>query len=482
MLVFLFSLVALAIPRLRCTDIPSLHSSPHPLSRTYSPELFALRQVKWEELQENGVQKSSTLEIGDGWILYSAVEGFELAFFIQERLWPDALVHTQENVLYIEARDGRWTAKKTNGGLLFAKDGQEPEDFPDFWGEMIAGCQLYLESVNLPYMQGTSKEGVMLAFFHDDPKVQIRVPREGDMPKLFRKKALKKWSALKTERKPTMTAAFGEEPLSVLEDPLFVLPESIAQKDIREIDKKLHIGAGVQLAVFEEDAVFSIPLQGWFGCPLPRWQIEWGLRKYEKLAPHRRKIPIQNGEWFVEAERGRIVVASSVALLDDALTDEGVEWFSNTKRETHFLAKLNIPESLLMFIGPLDSVSFILAAQDEFWELDFHATTQSKAKPNQLFLTYFSTLQKWKKANNVAIPYEVDRFLREASLAQHLKKNFEYDEGAEYPYPIEFFSFYRTEGANIIVKDLDGVFWYRNPKAGTQICSNDVTSPCKSVN
>jgi len=442
-----------------------------------------LRRVKWDAFKAAGLEATSSLEIGDGWMYYSAANRLDVAILVGEHIWPEAQVQKTDNEIVFEATAGRWIATiDASGGLLIAKENHQPETFPAFWGDGIEGCQLYMSSVNLPYMKGVSDEGVMLAFFHTDSTVHIRIPRSGKLPKLFRKRSLKKWKSLSSLQQPSMAAAFGEEPLSVLDTSLFVLPKDIKKQDIQDLDKKLHMGTGVQVATLGNDVVVSVPLQGWFGCPLARWQIEWGLRKFEQVAKHRRKVFLQEKEWFVEAQRGRIVAASSQAVLDEVLNQKGTPWFADVEGEPHFLATINIPQSMMMFVGPLDSVSFTLAGEETYWDLNFFASTKSKAKPNQLFLTYFATLQQWEKPSKVSVPPAVDLFLKAAAQAQRNQLDFVLDPSLEYPFPAAFFSSYKKQGQTIFLEDVEGNTWFRNPQEGTQICTEGVTSSCQPVN
>jgi hypothetical protein len=340
-----------------------------------------------------------------------------------------------------------------------------------------------MKSLNLPYLSAAPKEGVMLSFDHERSDVHIRVPREGEMPKNFGKKPLGKWIPMTSSDVPSVSLALGEEPISLMDSGLFRIPKEVSLPELQKLDKKIHIGNGSQMAVFGDEIALSIPLKGWFGCPLPRWQIKWGLRAGEKIAPHRRLIQQDGSSWYIEAQKGRMVIASTEERLNDVLEVGTTSWFSSGEEyeDNHFLARINIPTSMYMFVGPLEYVELTLAAQEEYWEIQFVPYTQSKAKPHQLFLTYFSTLQQWKKKEHTTVPKEVGRFLVHASIQRSIGNVFSIATQTEEEFLDLYFNHFWYEDERVFLEDEERNIWVYDPEEGVRLCVDDVTKGCESV-
>ena len=471
MFILYWSLCCFAQVLVRCSDLPLLHARPSPLSKVYAPQLYALRSVKWEQFAQVGLNEDSSLEIGDKWFYWSSASSLELVSFVQPYLWPDAFVADLGDQIVLDTKEGRWIARLEGEGLLLAHVTANRETAPEFWESVENGCQVYMKSVNLPYVQIEPNQGVMLSFSHSDENVHIVFPRDGEVPTFFQKKSLGSWVSQKSTIKPTLAIALGEEPISLLAAGLFTLPANISLTQLKALDTKLHIGSGTQLAVFQDDFLATVPLLGWFGCPLPRWQIEWGLRKGKKIGPHRRKM-IQDGRTlFVEAKKGGVRISSVESFLD--IEDDGESWFSIPKenQETHFLARINIPPSLHMFVGPLEYVDLSLFAQRHTWSFVISSGTKSKALPHQLFLTYFATLQKWEKKDELSVSKDIVLALTKTAHEAHFGY-FPNDVSKEEHSSLGVWK----EGEQFFLEDTEGEIWMYDATSGIIKSTEHVTN------
>lgn len=471
MIAWLMSLSVYAQPQARCTDLPKLYTKEFksPLSKVYNSTLYALRSVPWEDFQKSGLQEDSVLEVGSDWLYWSSATSLDLVHLVQPKLWPDAEVVDQGDAIILETRTGRWKGQlEADGGLLLSKVNAQRELFPAFWSTNDSGCSVSMDSVQLPFIHVSPEEGVELSFGHERDTVQIAFPNETEIPKLFKKRPLGEWEPLKTTQTPSIVFAAGEEPLSILDAELLSIPK--IRDQIQKFDKKLHFSPGTQVGIFGDDGIVSVPLQGWFGCPLPRWQIEWGLRSGEKIAPHRFKVRKDGAFLYVHALKGRIVAAGTEALLDDALSQEGTPWFSSPEayESEHILARLNIPPSMYMFVGPLEYVELSLSIEESNWNIDFAPFTQSKVRPHQLFLTYFATLQKWKKSKKESIPPEVEQTLKRTATFSYTGEKSEHNH-------------VWIEKERVFMEDESQQIWLYDPTVGILLCDKEMTEQCGSV-
>ena len=474
MIFWLLGTVLFAKPLAECRDLPTLYTKEYksPLSKVYNPMLYAMRNISWDDLAKAGLHTDSTMEIGSDWLYWSHVSSLSFVQFIYPYLWPDAEVIHMGNHYVLETDTGRWKGVMNGKGLYLTKINAEREALPEFWPDNQAGCTIHMDSVQLPFIRVSSTNGVALSFQHTKPTVSIAFLKDKEEPLLFRKRPLGVWTSLQTTKIPTFALALGEEPLSLVDMDILNLPEGTSLDEVRTLDKKLHLSPGTQVAAFGDDIVASIPLQGWFGCPLPRWQISWGLRSGEKISKHRRKIIQDERIWYAHAQKGRVVLSSNQELLDDILTNTGTEWFSNPKRgqEEHVLARLNIPRSLYMFVGPLEHVELSLSAKESSRVFEFFPFTQSKARPHQLFLTYFATLQTWDKKKRRSIPRDVEETLKKMASYTHLGEEIPSEQSNVW-----------TEETRVFMEDSVQQIWFYDPLTGIGQCDNEMTEGCESV-
>ena len=473
MIVWLMSLSVLAQPQARCTDLPKLYTKEYksPLSKVYNPTLYALRNITWEDWEHVGVQQDSVLEVGSDWVYWSHANSLDLVPFVQSHLWPNAELVDRDEHYLLETNSGRWMGKRKGKGIIIAKVNAQRESFPEHWTENSSGCSISMASVQLPFIYVSPEEGVELSFTHEQDTVRVAFPNTAPVPPLFKKRPLGKWEPIKTTQVPSIAFAAGEEPLSILDADILSIPK--IRDQVKKLDKKLHFSPGAQVGMFGDDGIMSIPLQGWFGCPLPRWQIEWGLRSGEKVAPHRFKM-IQDGDLlYVHAQKGHVLVSATEELLDQALKSEGIPWFSEPSKyeSEHILARINIPSSMYMFVGPLEYVELSLSIQELNWNIEFVPFTQSKVRPHQLFLTYFSTLQKWEKIQRVSIPKNLEQILKRVATFSYTgeKIDTERNKGVW------------IEGEDVFLEDENQQIWVYNPILGIHLCDKDMTKDCGAV-
>lgn len=473
MIVWLMNLLAFAQPQARCTDLPRLYTKGYksPLSKVYNPTLYALRNIPWSDWETAGVQKDSVLEVGSDWIYWSHVSSLDVVEFVQSYLWPNAVLIDRGDQYVMETNSGRWMGKRFEKGLLIAKINARREAFPDYWARNASGCSVSMTSVQLPFVHVEPPKGVELSFAHEREIARVVFPNSSPVPRLFKRKSLGKWTPIKTIQIPSVALVAGEEPISILDAEILSLPKLPDQ--VQQLDKKLHLSPGTQVGLFGDDAVFSAPLQGWFGCPLPRWQIEWGLRSGEKIAPHRFQFTQDGEALFVEAQRGRVVASSSNELLNDVLSMEGTSWFSSPSdyESEHILARINIPPSMYMFVGPLEYVELSLSIQDSNWNIEFIPFTQSKVRAHQLFLTYFATLQKWDNTKKESIPPSVEQTLKRVAAFAYTGERMdpETNKGVW------------LEEDRVFLEDEDQRVWVYDPLFGIRSCDKDMTESCGSV-
>ena len=212
MIAWLMSFSVFAQPQARCTDLSKLHTKEYksPLSKVYNPTLYALRTIKWENLEKAGLQKDSALEVGNNWLFWSHATSLELVHLVQPKLWPNAEVVEHEEEVILETRTGRWKGRLKDGGVLLSKINAERESFPKFWSNNDSGCSVSMASVQLPFIYVAPEEGVELSFEHEKDTVRIAFPNETAVPRLFTKRSLGEWTPLKTTQVPSIAFAAGE--------------------------------------------------------------------------------------------------------------------------------------------------------------------------------------------------------------------------------------------------------------------------------
>ena len=168
-----------------------------------------------------------------------------------------------------------------------------------------------------------------------------------------------------------------------------------------------------------------------------------------------------------------MVASETEALLDDALSEEGNSWFSNpvSYEGEHILARLNIPPSMYMFVGPLEYVELSLSIAESNWNIEFIPFTQSKVRPHQLFLTYFATLQKWEKTKKESIPSAVEQTLKRVASFSYTGESVE----------TQAINNVWIEGERIFTEDENQQIWVYDALVGIRLCDKEMTDYCESV-
>ncbi|MEC7987477.1 MAG: hypothetical protein VX278_20090 [Myxococcota bacterium] len=386
----------------RCQNLKQLHDEPFHVPKVYAPKLYALQKIPYSVLKEGGVKDNAEWIISDHSIWLSNTEAKdEFMQTVVETLWPKAVSYTLRETMYIETTHGQWTMRTESGGLLLSTQGQKP-DIPSFWGEAINGCQLGLSSVNIPYSSNLFQgKRAVLAYRYNDAKIQLKVEREGTVPKAFRKKPAV-FPSVGTTQKPQVAMSFGESPIALLRESGIGTAFQMSEKDLKAIERKLNVPSGAVAAQFSDGGMAAaIPVRGWFGCKTPAWQLWWGVKSalkrqtFEKTAKHTLRFVMDGKEMHLFVEKGMIFIASSQVLLSELVDNSTPTWFADTVLEEKWnvVGRTELPPSLFLLIGPLQRIDLGLSMYDGAWVLQFRPYTSSKAPPQRLFLGYFATLQ-----------------------------------------------------------------------------------------